>query len=59
MSSSTLASASRRRADFPPGPPNRLFAMLSGSLYQDPLGYFTELTRKYGDVWGIRIGNFR
>src|SRR5262245_9090387 len=59
MSSSFLATRARRGAKFPPGPSNRLFAMLSGSLYQEPLGYFTELTKKYGDVWGMRIGNFR
>src|SRR5262244_3624595 len=60
MSSSSLAtSARRRKARFPPGPPNRLFAMLFGALQQDPLGYFTDLTRQYGDVWGMRIGNFR
>jgi len=59
MSSYFLATSARRGAKFPPGPSNRLFAMLSGSLYQEPLGYFTELTKKYGDVWGMRIGNFR
>lgn len=57
--SSLVTSARREKAKFPPGPPNRLFAMLTGSLYQDPLGYFSELTEKYGDVWGMRIGNFR
>ena len=60
MSSSSITTSARReKAKFPPGPPNRLFDMLSGALYQDPLGYFTELTRKYGDVAGMRIGNFR
>ncbi len=44
---------------FPPGPPNRLFGMLFGAMQQNPLEYFTELTRQYGDVWGMRIGNFR
>ena len=57
-SSSIVTSARRAKRNFPPGPPNRLFAMLTGSLYQDPLGYFTELTKKYGDVWGMKIGNF-
>jgi cytochrome P450 len=60
MSSSSLASNARRaKAKFPPGPPNRLLAMLFGALQQNPLEYFTDLTRQYGDVWGMRIGNFR
>src|SRR5215471_5250375 len=49
----------RKRGQFPPGPPNRLFSMLFGALQQNPLEYFTELTRQYGDVWGMRIGRFR
>src|SRR5215470_6524210 len=59
---SRLSSADRLRsksAQFPPGPPNRLFSMLFGALQQNPLEYFTELTRQYGDVWGMRIGRFR
>src|SRR5215469_5534649 len=61
MSSSSLATSARRDTrKFPPGPPNRLFAMLfGGALQRNPLEYFTELTRQYGDVWGMRIGNFR
>jgi cytochrome P450 len=60
MSSSSLATNARRaKAKFPPGPPNRLLAMLFGALQQNPLEYFTGLTRQYGDVWGMRIGNFR
>jgi cytochrome P450 len=60
MSSSSLATSARReKAKFPPGPPNRLPAMLFGAFQQDPLGYFTDMTRQYGDVWGMRIGNFR
>ena len=60
MSSSSLATQARReKAKFPPGPPNRLPAMLFGSFQRDPLGYFTDMTRQYGDVWGMRIGNFR
>jgi cytochrome P450 len=60
MSASSLANRVRRdRAQFPPGPPNRLFSMLFGALQQHPLEYFTELTRQYGDVWGMRIGRFR
>jgi len=52
-------SARRRAAKFPPGPPNRLFSMLFGAMQQDPLQYFTDMTEQYGDVWGMRIGNFR
>jgi cytochrome P450 len=60
MSSSSLATSARReKAKFPAGPPNRLFSMLFGAMQQDPLEYFTVLTRQYGDVWGMRIGNFR
>jgi len=33
--------------------------MLFGALQQNPLEYFTKLTRQYGDVWGMRIGRFR
>jgi len=33
--------------------------MLFGALQQDPLQYFTDMTQQYGDVWGMRIGNFR
>ena len=28
-------------------------------MQQNPLDYFTEMTQKYGDVFGMRIGNFR
>ena len=60
MSSSPLPTNARReKAKFPAGPPNRLPAMLFGSFQQDPLGYFTDMTRRFGDVWGMRIGNFR
>jgi cytochrome P450 len=59
MSSPFPATRVRNRAKFPPGPPNRLFGMLFGALQQNPLEYFTELTRQYGDVWGMRIGRFR
>lgn len=44
---------------FPPGPPNRFFGLFFGAMQQNPLQYFTEMTRRYGDVWGMRIGNFR
>ena len=46
-------------SEFPPGPPNRLVSALFGAMQQNPLDYFTELAHKYGDVAGMRIGNFR
>ena len=46
-------------SEFPPGPPNRLVSALFGAMQQNPLDYFTELAQKYGDVAGMRIGNFR
>lgn len=46
-------------AKFPPGPPNNLIRALFGAMQQNPLEYFTDLARKYGDVSGMRIGNFR
>jgi hypothetical protein len=33
--------------------------MLFGAMQQDPLQYFTDMSEQYGDVWGMRIGNFR
>jgi cytochrome P450 len=60
MSSATLAPARRPAAgNFPPGPPPNLFRSLFGALQQNPLDYFTEIFHKYGDVVGMRIGNFR
>jgi cytochrome P450 len=59
MSTSPLATACRDSARFPPGPPPNLLRSLFGALQQNPLEYFTELARKYGDVSGLRIGNFR
>ena len=46
-------------AKFPPGPPNRLLSVLFGAMQQNPLEYFTVMAREYGDVSGMRIGNFR
>src|SRR5271168_3382524 len=46
-------------AKFPPGPPARLRHWSAGPLGNDPLGFFTALTRKYGDVAGLRMLNFR
>jgi len=50
----------RRGAErFPPGPPPNLLRALFGAMQQNPLDYFTELAQTYGDVSGMRIGNFR
>src|SRR5579863_7505051 len=46
-------------AKFPPGPPNRLLSVLFGAMQQNPLEYFTDMAQRYGDVSGMRIGNFR
>jgi len=46
-------------AKFPPGPPSRLRHWSAGPLGNDPLGFFTALTRKYGDVAGLQLLNFR
>jgi cytochrome P450 len=53
-------SSPRRDSDkFPAGPPPNLLRALFGAMQQNPLDYFTELARSYGDVAGMRIGNFR
>jgi len=44
---------------FPPGPPSNLIRSLFGAMQQNPLDYFTAMAQKYGDVSGMRIGNFR
>src|SRR5438045_4176942 len=44
---------------FPPGPPPNLIRSLFGAMQQNPLDYFTEMAQTYGDVSGMRIGNFR
>src|SRR5579863_994910 len=59
MSTTTLAAPRKGMAKFPPGPPPNLFRSLFGALQQNPLDYLTELFLKYGDVVGMRIGNFR
>jgi cytochrome P450 len=60
MIDSTPFTASRPgAANFPPGPPPNLIRALFGAMQQNPLDYFTEMARKYGDVSGMRIGNFR
>ncbi|HEY1423517.1 MAG TPA: cytochrome P450 [Candidatus Acidoferrum sp.] len=47
------------REKFPPGPPPNLIRSLFGAMQQNPLDYFTDMAQKYGDVSGMRIGNFR
>src|ERR1700751_6085099 len=59
MSTTTLAAPRKDTAKFPPGPPPNLLRSLFGALQQNPLDYFTEIFHKYGDVVGMRIGNFR
>ncbi|MGC2467558.1 MAG: cytochrome P450 [Candidatus Acidiferrum sp.] len=45
---------------FPPGPSVGLKRWSLGPLNNgDPLGYFTQIVREYGDVVGLRILNFR
>src|SRR5213595_1060038 len=46
-------------AKFPPGPPPNLIRALFGAMQQNPLDYFSAMAQKYGDVSGMRIGNFR
>src|SRR5206468_704050 len=46
-------------AKFPPGPPPNLIRALFGAMQQNPLDYFTAMAQKYGDVSGMRIGQFR
>ena len=57
--SSSVVTARRGAEKFPPGPPPNLLRALFGAMQQNPLDYFTELAQKYGDVCGMRIGNFR
>src|SRR5882762_1758937 len=59
MSESSLVTSHRRPAKFPPGPPPNLLRSLFGALQQNTLVYFNGLFHKYGDVCGLRIGNFR
>ena len=51
---------SRAKLKFPPGPPfglKRWSSVAGGS--QDPLTFFSEIAREYGDFVGLRILNFR
>ena len=50
---------SSAKLKFPPGPPGGLRTWMTGPLKNgDPLGYFTGIARKYGDIAGLRILNF-
>ena len=59
MSAFSQETSFRPLGKFPPGPPPNLIRSLFGAMQQNPLDYFTEMTQKYGDVFGMRIGNFR
>jgi cytochrome P450 len=51
---------SRAKMKFPPGPSVGLNRWSLGPLNNaDPLGYFSDIVRKYGDIAGLRIFNFR
>ncbi|MGA2098051.1 MAG: cytochrome P450 [Candidatus Acidiferrum sp.] len=51
---------SSAKLKFPPGPPGGLRTWMTGPLKNgDPLGYFTGIARKYGDIAGLRILNFK
>src|SRR5271154_2119797 len=53
-----MSSATKRK--FPPGPSIGLTGFWKGPLRdRDPLKYFTEIAREYGDFIGLRILNFR
>lgn len=47
------------QAKFPPGPSTGLRGWRSGPLGNDPLAFFMELSREYGDIAGLRLLNFR
>src|SRR5215475_7685608 len=44
---------------FPPGPPRSTYAFLFGERRRDPLGFFAQLARDYGDVSSLQLLNFR
>jgi cytochrome P450 len=44
---------------FPPGPQGSTFAFIFGERRRDPLGFFTKLTRDFGDVSTLQLFNFR
>lgn len=48
------------KPNFPPGPSDGLKRWSLGPLNSgDPLGYFSQIVREYGDVVGLRVLNFR
>src|SRR5229473_112109 len=49
--------ATRKR--FPPGPSEVLKRWSFGPLNNNPLEYFTNIAREYGDIAGLRILNFK
>src|SRR5271169_1682885 len=52
--------SSRAKLKFPPGPSTGLKRWSLGPLNNgDPLGYFTDLMREYGDLVSLRVLNFR
>jgi cytochrome P450 len=52
--------SSAAKLKFPPGPSTGLKRWSLGPLNNgDPLGYFTGLTREYGDFVSLRVLNFR
>ncbi len=52
--------SSAAKLKFPPGPSTGLKRWSLGPLNNgDPLGYFTGLTREYGDLVSLRVLNFR
>jgi cytochrome P450 len=50
---------SATRKKFPPGPSEVLKRWSFGPLNNNPLEYFTGIARKYGDIAGLRILNFK
>ncbi len=47
------------RTRFPPGPSEVLKRWSFGPLNDNPLEYFTNIAREYGDIAGLRILNFK
>jgi cytochrome P450 len=52
--------AAAAQANFPPGPSIGFLRWTREALAgPDPLGYFTGIVRKYGDIAGMRVLNFK
>jgi len=47
------------RKEFPPGPSEGLKRWSLGPLNNSPLEYFTMVARKFGDIAGLRVLNFK